>query len=396
MAPEILKGEPYNNKCDLFSIGATLYFLVFKIPPFPGESESSKINYMIKTGLKCIKKTGLKSFDDLILKLLEISPEKRISMEEYLNHKFFKENINSLEKPILNKSQEHMNSNNKDNKEIKKIKDYALSMVDIMTLHNAFISKEKIEKKSKKVKIANILYYDENIEKHLNDIHIDSDIFERKTSGAFVLCTNIFSLNLVMSEIKKYNLKYDKRVLFNLIVTGSQFQKVMDNLENKKYENFIQNICIYCMNIQKYKDLKNKYNKLIGVYNTQKQVEEFIDAVSSTEIREFPTLKIVTYNDYKEKYHDRHEKISEFYGDLTKETYNEYINKMENYIDLKDPNDLSKDKKIILDGLKTFDISKDLETLDKLVIKEYTKNTFHGDLNNWLRILDYNAYEAIY
>ena len=337
-------------------------------------------------------KTGLGSFDELILKLLEISPEKRISMEEYLNHKFFKESINNLEKPILNISQENMNSHNKDNKEInKKIKDCALSMVDIMTVPNAFISKEK----SKKIKIANILYYDENIEKHLNDIHIDSDIFERKTSGTFVLCTNIFSLNLVMSEIKKYNLKYDKRVLFNLIVTGSQFQKVMDNLENKKYENFIQNICIYCMNIQKYKDLKNKYNKLIGVYNIQKQVEEFIEAVSSTEIRELPTLKIVTYNDYKEKYHDRHEKISEFYGDLTKEAYNEYINKMEKYIDLKDPNDLRKYKKVILDGFKTFDISKDLETLDKLIIKEYTKGTFHGDLNNWLRILDYNAYEAI-
>jgi len=88
----------------------------------------------------------------------------------------------------------------------------------------------------------------------------------------------------------------------------------MDNLENKKYENFIQNICIYCMNIQKYKDLKNKYNKLIGVYNTQMQVEEFIETVSSTEIREFPTLKIITYNDYKEKYHDRHKKYPNFMG----------------------------------------------------------------------------------
>jgi hypothetical protein len=107
-------------------------------------------------------------------------------------------------------------------------------MVDIMTLPNAFINKEKNKDKPKKVKIANILYYDENIEKHLNSIHLDSDIFERKTSGTFILCTNIFSLNLVMEEIKKYNLKYDKRVLFNLIVTGSQFQKVMDNLENKK------------------------------------------------------------------------------------------------------------------------------------------------------------------
>lgn len=35
MAPEILKGEPYNYKCDLFSIGATLYTLVFKENPFP-------------------------------------------------------------------------------------------------------------------------------------------------------------------------------------------------------------------------------------------------------------------------------------------------------------------------------------------------------------------------
>ena len=198
-----------------------------------------------------------------------------------------------------------------------------------------------------------------------------------------------------MEEIKKYNLKYDKRVLFNLIVTGRQFQKVMDNLENKKYENFIQNISIYCMNIQKYNDLKSKYNKLKGVYNTQVKVEEFIETVSSTEIREFPTLKIVTYNDYKEKYHDRHEKISEFYGDLTKETYNVYINEIENYINLKDSNDLRKNKEVLLDGIKTFDISKDLETLDKLIIKEYTKNTFHGDLNNWLRILDYNAFEAI-
>jgi len=101
-------------------------------------------------------KTGLGSFDELILKLLEISPEKRISMEEYLNHKFFKESINNLEKPILNIFQENMNSNNKDYKEINKIKDCALSMIDIMTLPNAFTSKEKIEEKSKKVKIANI------------------------------------------------------------------------------------------------------------------------------------------------------------------------------------------------------------------------------------------------
>ena len=191
MAPEILKEESYNYKCDLFSNGVTLYTLVIQKFPFPASTPISKINQMTILGLKLLNKTGIKSFDDLMLKLLEISPEKRISMEEYLNHKFFKENINNLEKPILNKSEEHMNSNNKDNKEINKIKDCALSMVDIMTLPNAFINKEKIKDKPKKVKIANILYYDENIEKHLNDIHLDL-IFLKEKFQAHLFYAQIF------------------------------------------------------------------------------------------------------------------------------------------------------------------------------------------------------------
>ena len=43
-----------------------------------------------------------------------------------------------------------------------------------------------------------------------------------------------------MGEIRKYNLKYDKRVLFNLIFNGRKFQKVIGNLINKKFEEFIQ------------------------------------------------------------------------------------------------------------------------------------------------------------
>ena len=102
------------------------------------------------------------------------------------------------------------------------------------------------------------------------------------------------------------------------------------------------------MKINKYEGLKKKYNKLKGVYNSPKKVEEFIETISSSEIKEFPTLKIITYNDYKGKYHERHKKISEFYGDLTKESYIEYINKIENFIVSKDQDDLRRNKKIIL------------------------------------------------
>ena len=47
------------------------------------------------------------------------------------------------------------------------------------------------------------------------------------------------------------------------------------------------------------------------------------------------------------------------------------------------------------DSFLTFDIIKDLKALDKLIIKEYTKNTFYGDLNKWLMNSKNDYYETI-
>jgi hypothetical protein len=63
------------------------------------------------------------------------------------------------------------------------------------------------------------------------------------------------------------------------------------------------------MKIEKYMDLTKKYNKIKGVYNTQKQIIKFIENVLSNETKEFPFTKIITYYDYKDKYYERHEKI---------------------------------------------------------------------------------------
>ena len=55
----------------------------------------------------------------------------------------------------------------------------------------------------------------------------------------------------------------------------------------------------------------------------------------------------------------------------------------------------NKNKNSLLSGFLTFDLNKDLEILDKLIIKEYTKNTFYGDLNKWLMNHKMNDYEPI-
>ena len=82
---------------------------------------------------------------------------------------------------------------------------------------------------------------------------------------------------------------------------------------------------------------------------------------------------------------------------MTVEQYNNNIKKMESLIQKESQsNELkSSNPNNVLSGFLTFNINKDLEILDKLIIQEYTKNTFYGDLNKWLMNHKMNDYEPI-
>ena len=71
MAPEILRGEEYNYKCDLWNIGIIIYNLYFGIFPYPGQNENAIINKIEQLGNKELKETDNKELDDLIKNLLE-------------------------------------------------------------------------------------------------------------------------------------------------------------------------------------------------------------------------------------------------------------------------------------------------------------------------------------
>ena len=89
MAPEILNGEEYNNKCDLWSLGVNIYWLYTKKPPYNGKFDKVILNQIQKLGqtvLDVIKDNELK---DLLSKLLVRDPKQRISWEEYFEHNFF-------------------------------------------------------------------------------------------------------------------------------------------------------------------------------------------------------------------------------------------------------------------------------------------------------------------
>ena len=92
MAQEILEGEgknEYNYKYDLWSIGIILYRLLFKESPYPGLSENAILNKIKKLGTHNLKKAKNKELDNLIQRLMEKNPKKRLDWDEYLNHSLF-------------------------------------------------------------------------------------------------------------------------------------------------------------------------------------------------------------------------------------------------------------------------------------------------------------------
>jgi len=415
-APEIVKNFTYDEKCDLWSLGVTLFELYFGVLPYGNSPTTSTINSIIYSDEEFIfKKTNIPTLDILFKRLLTINPNNRMTFNEFFkyvfsqdfmkkdviavnNDKFYYDLYNAIKKepiPTINYNIDYEKECNptEEKKEIKNF-DKILTLVegghlpDIMNFPNGSENKTEI--------FNNIIYYDENIN-YLSEINKDSDYFERITPGAFILCTSIESLKLIREEVLR-QIKKDKKTTFNLITTGSKCEKIMNFLgENKDFENCIKNVCVYCMNLERWSPLKKKYKIIYDVCNTRNGVSNFIKNFSSKEIKSFPITKLLTYQDYQDKYKDRHFKVSQFYGDLTVESYNENIKNITNLIKKEEQtNELKNtDKNNLLSGFLTFDLKKDLDTLDKLIIKEYTKNTFYGDLNKWLMNSKMNYYEPI-
>ena len=418
-APEIIKNLKYDEKCDLWSLGVTLYELYFGELPYGDEPNSFKIKKAIydEKNFK-FKKSNIPTLDILFKRLLVINPKNRMTFDEFFKYvfskDFMKEGVIFINNNLAYKNihdiilkeieeekkleEEELNECNKNS--IKENKKYEPEGLNLQVVHKKnikkvlnFVEGEQLPdiiniptvNNDPEQKYNNIIYYDENINK-MGSINQDSDYFEKHTNGTFILCNNIESLQLIKEEILREH-KKDVRIIFNLITTGGTFEKIMSFLEkNKNFKACINKACIFCLNVNKYIPLKNKYNMLYNVYNRQFEIANFIKEFSSKEIKPFPITKLVTYEDYKKKYKDRHFKISQFYGNLTKKDYDNYYSKMKELIekDSKENALKNKDTNKLFKAFLSFDLTEDLKDLNKLIIKEYTKNTFYRDLNRWL------------
>ena len=400
-SPEIIGGLEYNEKCDLWSLGITLFYLFFGYSPYGENPSINTIKNIVLDNNNnfMIEKTNIPTLDILFKRLLVINPDYRMSYEEFFDY--------VLSEDFMKKDTICVNNN----QIYKKLYDDILKEPKITSLnlkhyicncccYDCFKNMDSIrlEELFKAIipfaqelwpdimnipdqleeKYNNIIYYDENIN-YIHSISKDSDYFERQTQGAFIFCSDLESLRLVRADILN-EIEKDERISFNLITTGAAFTKIMKFLkEDKKFENCIHNVCIYCYQLEKYIPLKKIYRKIYDVYTKRNQVSEFIKNFSSENIKPFPLTKLITYKMYIGKYIRKHFKVSTFYGHINSEAYQKYISQMtlfEKSENFKNNSNANK----ICGGILSFDFLKDFENLNSLI-----KNIYEKDTNFWNR-----------
>eukprot|EP00826_Nyctotherus_ovalis_P001888 TRINITY_DN10347_c0_g1_i3.p1 TRINITY_DN10347_c0_g1~~TRINITY_DN10347_c0_g1_i3.p1 ORF type:complete len:192 (-),score=58.40 TRINITY_DN10347_c0_g1_i3:370-945(-) len=89
MAPEVI-GKKYGEKCDLWSAGVALYYVLTGSMPFAATTEAG-LNKIIKLGKFAFPKEPSLSPEckSLVCSLLTLSPEKRHSAADALDHPWF-------------------------------------------------------------------------------------------------------------------------------------------------------------------------------------------------------------------------------------------------------------------------------------------------------------------
>ena len=105
-APEILKKKYKGDQIDIWSSGIVLYVMVYGRLPFD-QDNMKELVYHIKNGIYSLPNTISEECQDLIKKIIQVNPDKRITLHEIKNHPWMKKfNFNLMKSPGLSINKE--------------------------------------------------------------------------------------------------------------------------------------------------------------------------------------------------------------------------------------------------------------------------------------------------
>ena len=252
-SPEVIKGKKYSGLgIDLWASGIILFSMLCGYLPFDDKNNDELFKKILRCKIEFPKKKSIiisENAKDLIRKILQPEPSKRIKIEEILNHPFlsfgnkrYKEkikiDINKQDKLIINYMEKIMGISNKIDIIRKNIND---------NRHNRITTIFYLLKK--KYNEGRFDYNKLNDDKNINKMNkvINTEVDYNKN----VLLNNFANNDSIDNIIKKKVIKNNNIIIINNNNVLNQQQKmnylfnpiINDNAEIKKnYEKFIKKI----------------------------------------------------------------------------------------------------------------------------------------------------------
>ena len=253
LAPEVIRGEPYNEKIDIWAIGILIYECVSPSRKTPFNKldflERTKDNkdYLIRTD-KQLKIKYDYDFNpvakNLIEKILKINPNERLPIDDILKHTFFNDVNLEIKNEIFNYDKIEDNKKDKIINELKIIKENVSKetyekMINSMKLENDKIKKDlenkEIEINKLKTEKEAINNKNEILTQTLNEYKINleekSQIAERLTTKRINQLgegETSYPINDQLNNIQK-NYKFE-----NLLISSLEKLNYISKIEKEK------------------------------------------------------------------------------------------------------------------------------------------------------------------
>ena len=203
-SPEILENNLYNEKSDIWSLGITIYFMLFKEYPFNGDNKENLLN-QIKSNNIYLKNPNNYILDDLITRMLTIDLNQRISWKDYFYHPFFE--IKNQKKCL---TIETIKENEKYN--------FTIQPIFNFQFHSNTVNSISIFPSGKIISVStdkSIKIYNENfiIEQNIENAHNDTIYYVCiKDENNFVTCSRDKNIK---TWIKNSNLFIVNKIILN-------------------------------------------------------------------------------------------------------------------------------------------------------------------------------------
>ena len=272
MAPEILMGKKYNNKCDLWSLGVIIYQLIYKKLPFFGRTEKELLNVILMSkGVIFPEKLEDKNLENLIESLLTVDPSQRIDFKEYFEHEFFKdknknnEKIKNDDKKNDDNNEKNITNNNNINNLDEEFEDLEYDIIN----SSQFIHKKIINNDINGYTLYKA--YDKKRNKYITIKEISRSIIDNNNTNKSIYLKEINLLKLCKGKKNFIELidVYENEKFYYLIFedfSGKILEHFINNEKNIS-DVAINNIIIEIKNILKVINDENIIFEILTTYN---------------------------------------------------------------------------------------------------------------------------------